>query len=74
VILAYPSPVNQFFWTARRGVPGYWFLARFVRLLSFRVSSPGKRLSPLGTENLGQAGVSPLCGQGLGEAFLYCKS
>jgi hypothetical protein len=22
---AYPSPVNQFFWTARRGVPGYWF-------------------------------------------------
>jgi hypothetical protein len=21
----YPSPVNQFFWTARRGVPGYWF-------------------------------------------------
>lgn len=22
---AYPSPVNHFFWTARRGVPGYWF-------------------------------------------------
>lgn len=21
----YPSPVNQFFWAARRGVPGYWF-------------------------------------------------
>jgi hypothetical protein len=22
---SFPSPVNQFFWTARRGVPGYWF-------------------------------------------------
>ena len=22
---AYPSPANHFFWTARRGVPGYWF-------------------------------------------------
>ena len=21
----YPSPANQFFWTVRRGVPGYWF-------------------------------------------------
>ncbi len=21
----YPSSANQFFWTARRGVPGYWF-------------------------------------------------
>jgi len=31
----YPSPGNQFFWTARRGVPGYWFWLGLVCCLLF---------------------------------------
>jgi hypothetical protein len=68
---AYPSPENQFFWTARAGVPGV-DLARYCGLFDSCVSSHFKRLSPLVPRDLGQArvGIKAECVQKIKDCFL----